>query len=106
VAVARLLELDAMLGTLDFVARTDWVSILPALMMATEARSRIFTVNPVAAPAFSLDLVLIEPSRRPMTPAAQAFLAMLEEESQRINRSWEGLLEGSGRPMLNQNAAG
>ena len=41
-----------------------------------------------------------------MSPAAQAFLAMLEEESQRINRSWEGLLEGSGRPMLNQNAAG
>jgi LysR family transcriptional regulator, nitrogen assimilation regulatory protein len=105
VAVARLLELDAMLGTLDFVARTDWVSILPALMMASEARSRIFTVNPVAAPAFSLDLVLIEPSRRPMAPAAQAFLAMLEEESQRINRSWEGLLEGPGRSKLNQNAA-
>ena len=58
-----------MLGTLDFVARTDWVSILPALMMATEARSRIFSVNPIVAPEFSLDLVLIEPSRRPMTPA-------------------------------------
>jgi LysR family transcriptional regulator, nitrogen assimilation regulatory protein len=92
VTIARLLELDAMLGTLDFVARTDWVSILPALMMATETRSRIFTVNPVAAPAFSLDLVLIEPSRRPMAPAAQAFLAMLEEESRRINRLWESLL--------------
>ncbi len=27
VQVARLLELDAMLGTLDFVARTDWMTI-------------------------------------------------------------------------------
>jgi hypothetical protein len=41
-----------------------------------------------------------------MALAAQAFLAMLEEESQRINRSWEGLLEEPGRSKLNQNAAG
>jgi DNA-binding transcriptional LysR family regulator len=78
-----------MLGTLDFVARTDWVSILPGLMMAAELRQRQFCVNPLVAPAFSLDLVLIEPARRPMSPAAQAFLAMLEEESARINRGWE-----------------
>src|SRR5436190_13097371 len=92
VAVERLLELDAMLGTLDYVARTDWVSILPALMMATETRSRLHTVNPIVAPAFSLDLVLIEPSRRPMSPAVLAFLQMLEAESVRLNRSWETLL--------------
>lgn len=88
VEVERLLELDAMLGTLDFVARTDWVTILPALMMATEARQRLFTVNPIVAPSFGLDLVLIEPSRRPMAPAVQAFLQMLEDESARINRVW------------------
>jgi DNA-binding transcriptional LysR family regulator len=95
VAVARLLELDAMLGTLDFVARTDWVSILPALMMATEARSRVYTLNPIAGPPFALDLVLIEPSRRPMTAPAEAFLAMLEEESRRINRHWRALVGDS-----------
>jgi DNA-binding transcriptional LysR family regulator len=88
VEVERLLELDAMLGTLDFVARTDWVTILPALMMATEARHRLFTVNPIVSPSFGLDLVLIEPSRRPMAPAVQAFLQMLEDESARINRVW------------------
>ncbi len=89
VEVERLLELDAMIGTLDFVSRTDWVAILPALMMATESRQRVFTVNPIVSPAFSLDLVLIEPSRRHMAPAAQIFLQMLEEESTRIVRAWE-----------------
>ena len=68
VAIERLLELDAMLGTLDFVARTDWVTILPALMMATEARSRIFTVNPVAAPA-------VQPRPRPDRAVAAADVA-------------------------------
>lgn len=89
IAVDRLLELDAMLGTLDFVARTDWMAILPGVMMANEARSRQFTVNPIAGPSFGLDLVLIEPARQPLSPAATAFLDVLEEESVRLNRLWD-----------------
>jgi LysR family transcriptional regulator, nitrogen assimilation regulatory protein len=92
VRLERLLELDAMLGTLDFVARTDWLAILPALMMGNETRPRLFCVNPIVSPPFGLDLVLIEPSRRPMAPSAQAFLQMLEDESSRINRRWEKLV--------------
>lgn len=88
IEIDRLLEMDAMLGTLDFVAQTDWVAILPGIMMATDIRPRQFTVNPIAAPAFGLDLVLIEPSRRPMSPGARAFLEMLEEESTRLNQRW------------------
>lgn len=93
VKVERLLELDAMLGTLDFVARTEWAAVLPALMMAAETRSRLFCINPIVSPAFSLDLVLIEPSRRQMSLGAQAFLQMLEDESKRLNRRWAGFLE-------------
>jgi DNA-binding transcriptional LysR family regulator len=89
VAVERLVELDAMLGTLDFVAQTDWQAILPGIMMATETRPRQFTVNPISSPAFVLDLVLIEPARRSMSPGAQAFLQVLEEESVRLNRRWQ-----------------
>ena len=91
VEIERLLELDAMLGTLDFVARTDWMAILPAVMMAAETRPRLFTVNPVVAPPLSLDLVLIEPSRRPMSAGARAFLEMLDEECAQLSRRWEKL---------------
>ena len=91
VAIERLLELDAMLGTLDFVARTDWVAVLPGIMMAHEARPREFTVNPLTSPPFSLDLVLIEPARRPMSPGAKGFLEILEEESVRLNTRWEAV---------------
>jgi len=89
VEVERMLELDAMLGTLDFVQRSEWVAILPGLMMATDTRERQFTLNPIASPPFTLDLVLIEPARRPMAATAHAFLAMLEEESRRLNQVWE-----------------
>jgi LysR family transcriptional regulator, nitrogen assimilation regulatory protein len=93
VEVERLIELDAMLGTLDFVARTDWVTVLPGIMMADEGAPRLFTVNPVVEPTFSLDLVLIEPSRRPMSAGAKAFLDMLEGETLRLNRRWAGIVD-------------
>src|SRR5215218_10132055 len=44
VAIERVLELDAMLGTLDFVARTDWGTILPAILMGEKAGGGPFTV--------------------------------------------------------------
>src|SRR5918999_1631858 len=63
----RVLELDAMLGTLDFVSRSDWVAILPGIMMAADIeRPSMVTINPIVDPVFTLDLVLIEPSRRAM----------------------------------------
>jgi LysR family nitrogen assimilation transcriptional regulator len=67
----RVLELDAMLGTLDFVSRSDWVTILPGIMMAADIERPSVIINPIVDPVFTLDLVLIEPSRRAMSPAAR-----------------------------------
>jgi DNA-binding transcriptional LysR family regulator len=84
----RLLELDAMLGTLDFVARSDWLTILPGIMMASDIKQRSVTINPIVDPVFILDLALIEPSRRPMSPAARMFLEILKEETERLEEPW------------------
>lgn len=86
--IDRIVELDAMLGTLDFVARTDWVTVLPAVIMGDSARP-LFTANPIVDPRLTLDLVLIEPARRPLTPPATLFCRMLEEEAARLSRLWE-----------------
>ncbi len=85
VRIERMLELDAMLGTLDFVANTDWVTVLPGIMMASDIDRRQFTINPLAQPPLDIDLVLIEPARQPLLPAASAFLAILQEETLRLN---------------------
>ena len=84
----RVLELDAMLGTLDFVSRSDWVTILPGIMMAADIERPSVTINPIVDPVFTLDLVLIEPSRRAMSPAARSFLEMLQVESERLEEPW------------------
>jgi len=100
VVIERLLELDAMLGTLDFVGRTDWITVLPGIMMAEASDPRLFTVNPIVAPTFSLDLVLIEPSRRSMAAGAEAFLDMLEHEAVQLNRCWASVPDVATAPPL------
>jgi len=104
VAIERLLELDAMLGTLDFVGRTDWVTVLPGIMMAEEAERRLFTVNPIVDPTFSLDLVLIEPSRRSLSAGAAAFLDMLQDEAVQLNRRWAAVPEAVAAPSPRHKA--
>lgn len=87
VEIVRLVEMDAMMGTLDFVARSDWRTILPGIMMAVDDPR--LQVNPLTNPPLMLDLVLIEPSRRPMSKAADVILAMLQAEALRLNARWD-----------------
>jgi DNA-binding transcriptional LysR family regulator len=75
------------------VAGSDWVTILPGVMMASDAarNSGPLKVNPLAGPRLDLDLVAIEPARRALSPAAAAFYGELEAETRRINRVWPHL---------------
>lgn len=103
VAIAQIVELDAMLGTLDFVAQTDWVSILPAVMMSTDGGPRALTVSPITGPDMHIDLMLIEPIRSPMTKPAARFAALLQDEARRVSALWgeSGLqIVPSARPSL------
>lgn len=88
IEIARLIEMDAMLGTLDFVAHSQWRTILPGIMMAIDDPAGRLITNPIADPPLMLDLVLIEPSRRPMSPAAKVFLNLLQDEAHRLNARW------------------
>lgn len=96
VACDRMLELDAMLGTLDFVTRSEWVTILPGIMMASDIAARTVTISPLVDPVFILDLVMIEPARRSMSPAARIFLDVLAEESRRLDAPWEDYIGRKG----------
>lgn len=89
VGIDQIVELDAMLGTLDFVGQTDWVSILPAIMMSEDGGRRALTVNPITGPDMHIDLMLIEPIRSPMSRAAERFTELLQDEAQRVSAQWQ-----------------
>lgn len=88
VKIERMLEMDAMMGTIDFVANSNWATILPAIMLSATDEPLPLAIRPIVEPLLRLDLVLIEPSRHVISPPAAAFLALLREEASRINQSW------------------
>lgn len=82
IRVAERLELDAMMGTLQFVAASDWVAVLPFVMMMSDLDGARFTIRPLDDPPFHSEFVLIEPSRRAMSPAAALFAGILKAEAE------------------------
>ena len=96
--IKAILELDAMMGTLDLVASSDWATILPGVMMAADLDRDRFSVNPIIDPTLSLELVLIEPARLPMDPTARAFQQVLESAAVSMNACWAKLIGESKSP--------
>jgi len=86
--IDRILELDAMFSTLDFVARTDWRTILPAVLVGDQVGPAL-KANRLRGADFMLDLVQIEPARRPLAPAARAYSEALRAEAARLSALWE-----------------
>jgi len=75
--IDRRIEIDSPIGTLDFVANTDWVSLQPAVMLLRDESDANLICSPLAPPAY-MDLSVIAPAREPMQPAAAAFCEMLQ----------------------------
>ncbi len=88
VSVAQRLELDAMMGTLQFVAASDWVAILPFIMMVSDLDEGRFSIRPLDDPPFYSEFVLIEPSRKAMAPAAALFADILTAEARRAQSAF------------------
>lgn len=89
--IERRLEIDTSFGTLDFVTRTDWVSINPGLSMLREADSASLILSPLVEPTLMLNLYLIERARQPMAAEAVAFLGCLREETIALQRQADAL---------------
>lgn len=91
--IERRLEIDTSLGALDFVARTDWVSVNPGISMLRTGPDAGLVVCPLVEPALMLDLYLIERARHPRSSEADAFLAVLEQETAKASAQAQRMME-------------
>src|SRR6266852_3652237 len=80
VQVDAMMEMDAMIGTLEFVARSDWVTVLPSLISVNDIASGELIVNPLADPPLRAEFVVIQPARRTLSAQARLFLERFEAE--------------------------
>jgi LysR family transcriptional regulator, nitrogen assimilation regulatory protein len=87
--VEAVLEMDAMMGTLELIATSDWVSILPATLCYPDIEPGPRCLHPIVHPPLSVDYVLVTPSARTVSPAATAFAEVLSRHIRLIGKEWD-----------------
>lgn len=80
IEVREILEIDTMYGTLDLVARSDWIAILPGIVCIPDLETGRRRVRPLADPPLFVDYLRVEPRSKPLSEAARAFANILQEE--------------------------
>ncbi len=98
VAIETKLEMDAMIATLEFVARSDWVTILPSVISVNDIGRGELVVNPLVAPELHAEFVVIEPTRRMLSTQAHLFLQRFEREVAHIHAVWDAAIAGAASP--------
>tara|TARA_R110002020_G_scaffold6352_8_gene26793 strand:- start:2482 stop:3405 length:924 start_codon:yes stop_codon:yes gene_type:complete len=92
ILVERTISIASLSAGLEFVAQTDWSSILPYWIGLKELGNDRVTVNPIAAPQLSVELALIHLVRRPLSRPAQLLYEYFCQELTRSEGEWERML--------------
>jgi LysR family nitrogen assimilation transcriptional regulator len=106
VEVAAMLEMDAMIGTLEFVARSDWVTVLPSLISVNDIERRELVVNPIVDPSMHAEFVVIQPARRTLSVQARLFLERFEAEIASIHAIWNNALAEPAKANVRKQSSG
>src|SRR5690606_4701758 len=91
VPVARSIEIDSLRGMLEFVRRSDWVTLLSVTAIANELERSEITVFAIDPP-MELGFYLIHPARRSLSLAAAHFIERLEAGFAASRRDWQARL--------------
>ena len=86
-----------MIGTLEFVARSDWVTILPSVISVNDIGGAGLCVNPIVAPEMHAEFVVIQPTRRQLTTQARMFLDRFDAEVAHIHDVWDAKIRSPRR---------
>jgi len=100
VEIEAMLNMDAMIATLEFVARSDWTTILPSVISVNDIGRGELIVNPIVAPELHAEFVVIQPARRTLSTQARMFLQRFEQEVAYIHEVWDEAIAAPKRKKL------
>lgn len=80
IKTGRLMELDSMFATLDLVANSDWMTILPGILCLPDVPGGARRVIPLTEPPLTVEYLRIEPVSVPLSESGQAFYRVLNDE--------------------------
>jgi DNA-binding transcriptional LysR family regulator len=92
ILVERTITIASLSAGLDFVAQTDWSSILPFWIGLKELGNDRVTVNPIVDPHLSVELALIHPAQRPLSRLSRQLYDHFRLELQRCEEEWQRVM--------------
>jgi DNA-binding transcriptional LysR family regulator len=86
------LELDSPPGLADFVAQSDWFTVLPSIAVSRRLGDSSLRAYRIVTPRITRQLVAIHLPDQPMSTAAARLLDVIAEELAEISRSLQTLI--------------
>ncbi len=77
---ARVIQVDGLGATMEFVGTSDWSTLLPSAAVVNDQASGRFTLNPIAHPDLSSDIYVMHPPDMPLSLPAQTIVQMIQDE--------------------------
>lgn len=91
VHVAEVMEMDAMLGTIELVGKTDWLAILPSALCHADQDGVHRKLNVLSDPPMSIDYVIVEKTETPLPHAAKLLSDHVVRHTELILADWADL---------------
>ncbi|MDE0113598.1 MAG: LysR family transcriptional regulator [Albidovulum sp.] len=89
VKIREVLEMDAMLATLEFVSRTDWCAVLPSVLCHNDIQGERRKLHPLSEPGIATDYIVVQKSEKALSRASAIFLEHLRNEVDRLLAEWK-----------------
>lgn len=89
VRLESLLEMDGMLATIELVAASDWVTILPSAICFADKEGCSRSLHPLSDPPMTTEYILVQKSERFLTHSARILSEEIVRAVQDIVTAWE-----------------
>ena len=84
VNIEKTLEMDAMIGTLEMIASSDWCSVLPSVLCDLDLDGVSRTLSPLISPTFTTEYVLITSASKELSSISKLFSEKISSEIKNI----------------------
>lgn len=89
VEIGAVLEMDAMLGTIELVGTSDWCTILPTAICVPDLAGQVRTLHPIVDPPIHTNYVVVQKAEKAPTHAMEGIIAHFQTAAGAIRAEWD-----------------
>lgn len=88
VHLADMMEMDGMLATIEIIAQSHWVAILPSAICHADRAGAVRWLNPISDPPMTIDYVMVQKAEMTLSRAARLLAEHIAQSTTQIIADW------------------